>query len=378
MPLRLAGEDGEGATTRVLSLREEEQQFEFTGIEGQPVPSLLRDFSAPVIIRYPYSRDELAFLMAHDRDPFNRWEAAQRLASELLLEHLETGSDDFTGEERFTGACRSVLHDDSADDALCSLMLTLPAENYLTEQLEEVDPVAVHRIRKGLRRHLAEALADDWQRIYAESRRQDGYRITPEAIGRRSLRNLALGYVGLRENARVAELVMQHYREADNMTDTMAALAVLVNSDSALREAALDDFAQRWQHDPLVMDKWFTVQALASREQVLDEVVALLEHPSFSLRNPNKVRALIGAFAHANPAAFHRADGRGYRFIAEQILLLDRLNPQVAARLATSFTRWRRYDEPRQALMRGELERIAGSEKISEDVFEIVHKSLKG
>jgi len=379
IPLKMEGKKSAASeTTRVLSLREQEQHFEFTGIDEEPLPSLFRDFSAPVKVRYPYSREQRAFLMAHDSDPFNRWEAAQQLATELLLERLNSGNTESELDMKFAEACRAVLRADESDAALRALMLTLPGETYLAEQTDQVDPIAVHTVRKTMRRQLAHALEEDWWKFYQRYVQPGPYQITPEAIGRRSLRNLALGYLGVVESEKSVQLAVEHYQGANNMTDSIAALAVLVDSTSHQRSDALADFARRWQHDPLVMDKWFTVQALSSSDQVLDEVVRLMKHDAFSLRNPNKVRALIGAFAHANPAGFHRADGRGYRFVADQVLELDQINPQVAARMATSFTRWRRFDEQRQAMMKRELERISGSAKLSEDVHEIVSKSLNG
>jgi len=380
LPLRLDGEGCESAeTTRVLSLCEEEQVFRFLDVNEEPVPSLLRDFSAPIRLRFPYSRSQRAFLMGHDSDQFNRWEAGQQLACETLLEAL--ASDDETAavlNEEFVAACRTLLRDESSDAALRALALTLPGEGYLAEQLAVIDPAGVRRVREQARRELAGELREEWLAGYARYRQTGGYSIVPEAIGARSLRNLAMAYLGTLGDDELLQMVHAHYLQADNMTDSIAALTTLVNSGSTLRNEVLEDFARRWQHDPLVMDKWFSVQAMATGEQVLDEVVRLMGHPSFNLTNPNKARSLIGAFAHGNPAAFHRGDGQGYRFVAEQVVALDRLNPQVAARLASAFTRWRRFDEQRQSQMRREMERILRIGGLSEDVYEIVSKSLKG
>jgi len=379
LPMKLKGETRSGnQQTRVLELREAEQQFMFEEIGEAPIPSLLRDFSAPVKLSYPYSRAERLTLMAHDGDSFNRWEAAQQLACEQMLAALKQREGAHVFDQEYLEACRMLLLDESSDAALRALALTLPGEGYLAEQLETIDPAAIREVRLLGRAELGAALQNEWRETYTRYRQNGGYTSTPQAIGGRDLRNLAMSYLMTLNDKEHVERCLDHYRSADNMTDAMAALTVLVNHGCEERHGVLDDFAQRWQNDPLVMDKWFTVQAVALHEGVLDDVKRLMDHPSFSLKNPNKVRSLIGAFAHGNPAVFHREDGEGYRFVGGQVVALDRINPQVAARLASVFTRWQRYDSGRQQMMRSELENILAAPGVSEDVYEIASKSLKG
>jgi len=379
LPLSLAGETTDPTqTTRVLELREARQTFVFQNVTASPIPSLLRDFSAPVKLSYQYTNAERAFLMAHDSDSFNRWEAAQQLASEQLVAALANDAAAPVFDNEYLEACRILLQDEQSDAALRALALTLPGETYLAEQLQVADPVAVRRVRLQGRHELGKALQSEWLKTYDRYRQSGSYSCAPEAVGKRSLRNQAMSYLMALEADEHIERCLKHYRSADNMTDAMDALTVLVNRGCEERLEVLEDFAGRWQNDPLVMDKWFTVQAVAMHDGVLGDVQRLMSHPAFSIKNPNKVRSLIGAFAHGNPAAFHREDGEGYRFIGEQVVTLDRLNPQVAARLASVFTRWRRYDAKRQGMMRDELEKIQKVPGLSEDVYEIVSKSLKG
>ncbi|PLY00445.1 MAG: aminopeptidase N [Desulfuromonas sp.] len=365
-------------TNHVLELRDAEQSFVFEGVTEEPIPSLLREFSAPVKLSVDYTRGERAFLMAHDSDSFNRWEAAQQLACELLLEAVTEGKSGPVFDAEFIEACRVLVCDDQSDAALRALALTLPGEGYLSESMAVVDPVAVRRVRQLGRKQLGVALQEEWREVYARYQQGAPYACTPEAIGARSLRNQAMAYLVTLDEQEHVRRCLEHYRQADNMTDAMAAVTVLVNQGCAERQEVLDDFAARWQADPLVMDKWFSVQAVALHDEVLQDVQRLMAHPAFSIKNPNKVRSLIGAFAHGNPGAFHRSDGEGYRFVGEQVVLIDQFNPQVAARLASVFTRWGRYDAPRQEKMRSELERMLAAPRLSEDVYEIASKSLKG
>jgi aminopeptidase N len=256
-------------------------------------------------------------------------------------------------------------------------MLTLPSEAYLGDQMAEVDVDGIHRAREGVKTALAEALRDDFLRIYRASREAGPYDLEPSSIGRRALKNAALAYLVQRGDADAVGLAADQYRAAHNMTDVLAALALLADSDAPTRDEVLADFRARWQHDPLVMDKWFGVQAMARRTDALARVQALMSDPAFSIRNPNKVRALIGTFCAANPVRFHAGDGAGYAFLADRVLELDPLNPQVAARLLRGMARWRRYDRGRQALMRAQLERVAGTQGLSKDAYEIASKSLE-
>jgi len=374
----LAGESAPAGTTRVLPVTAAEQTFCFVNLPAPPVPSLLRGFSAPVRVTFAYAAAELAFLFAHDSDPFNRWEAGQRLATQTLLTMVADiqGSHTPGVPEQFLGAFRTALVDHQADPALLALALTLPSETELAEAMAVADPGVVHAARQRLRQILAESLADDFAAVMAAMHEPGHYQLTAAAIGRRSLKNLCLAYLALLETPEIAKACMAQFEGADNMTDRLAALTCLANSAMPQREAALAAFYQRYQDDPLVVDKWFTVQAASSRGDTLLQVQALTRHPAFTLKNPNRVRALIGAFAHGNPARFHDPSGAGYRFLADRVLELDPLNPQVAARMVGALSRWRRFDARRQAMMSSELERIQAQPGLSPDVAEIVSKSL--
>jgi len=352
-----------GPHERVLSVTEPEQAFEFEVAE-KPVPSLLRGFSAPVALRYPYTDDDLLHLMAHDDDAFNRWEAGQRLAADIILRRK--------GEPpaAYLEAARRALA--GRDHAFAAEMLTLPSETFLAESLEVVDPDALHAARLRLRREMAAALEPDLAAAYRELASDGPYAPEPAAIGRRALRNLCLGYL---VELGLTALADDQFRRADNMTDAMAALGCLANADCPEREPALQAFYEKWQREPLVVDKWLSVQATSRLPDTLARVRQLLAHPAFDLKVPNKVYALVRAFA-ANHVRFHAADGGGYAFLAERVLELDRLNPQIAARMARGFDRWRKFDAHRQSRARAQLERIRDAEGLSRDVAEIVTKAL--
>ena len=376
LPLRLAGEEAPGASTRVLELREPQEVFCFVEVPDRPVPSLLRGFSAPVKVRYGYDHESLMFLMAHDSDGFNRWHAAQLLAQRVILRRVAEPASPLPAG--FIDAFRKALADARPDRALLAEVLTLPGESYLADQMVQVDVDGIHRAREAVKTELANALRTDLLAVHVACTDTGPYDIAPASVGRRSLRNLALGYLMQTPDAQVAGLCLGQYRAEHNMTDVMAALTLIADSELPERDAVLADFRARWQHDPLVMDKWLTVQATARHPQTLSRVQALLGDPAFSIRNPNKVRALIGAFATANPVRFHAADGSGYRFLVDRVLELDPANPQIAARLLRALSRWRRFDPVRQSSMRGELERVAGTTGLSKDVYEIAAKSLEG
>ncbi|MFO7981930.1 MAG: aminopeptidase N [Desulfuromonadales bacterium] len=379
LPLQLTGENRPAEdTTRVLPLREAGQSFTFVGVAQEPILSPLRGFSAPVKLKMEHGRDDLAFRLAHDSDPFNRWEAGQQLSGDILLELVGEfqASRPMVLPPVLVEAFAAALTDQSADPALIAQTLTLPTESFMAEQMKEIDPEAIHEARQFARRELARQLRGEWDLTRQHLKSEQEYSLEPAEMGRRSLKNLALAYLALLEDEPLIEMVMDQFRSADNMTDTISALACLVNSDSDQREEALAAFYYRWQDDPLVVDKWFALQATSSRPDALDQVKKLMEHAAFDIRNPNRVRSLIGAFSHGNPARFHDASGKGYRFLADQVLEIDRLNPQVAARLATVLTRWRRYDPIRSRLMRGQLERFGATPGISRDLGEVVDKAL--
>jgi aminopeptidase N len=279
-------------------------------------------------------------------------------------------------EVGFVDAFAQALNDRQADKALLSEVLSLPSESTLGDQMALVDVQAIHAAREWLKQELATRLREDLLQIYRENQQAGGFDIEHASMARRSLKNLALSYLMQLDDPEIHALAMSQFSEADNMTDVMAALGSLVQVDCAQREQALSAFESRWQDDPLVMDKWFAVQAGSTLPGTLERVKALMAHPAFSMRNPNKVRSLIGVFCSANIAGFHAADGSGYRFLTDQVLTLDALNPQVAARMLRIMSRWRRYDPARQALMKGEFERVLAKQDASRDLFEIASKSV--
>ncbi len=378
LPLQMAGEKSPQGTSRTLQVSAAEQTFNFINVLVAPLPSLLRDFSAPVKLHYLYSRQGLAFLLAHDSDSFNRWEAGQRLATEVILEMIADIGNSSEPEvpEDFMSAFRSALTDQAADPALLALALTLPGEMELAEAMSIADPAAIHTARQTLRKVLAVELEVEFTAVMKVLQDKGLYSLEPQAIGRRSLKNLCLNYLTLLDHPEMQKDCFEQFVEADNMTDRMAALTCLVHNCLPKWEEALAAFYHQFQDDPLVVDKWFSLQATSPWQETLDKVRELMEHPAFTMRNPNRVRALVGAFAHGNPVSFHDLSGAGYEFIADRVLELDILNPQVAARMVAPLSRWRRYDDKRQSLMRAQLDRIQGQANLSADVGEIVQKSL--
>jgi len=377
IPLQLDGEAASAGTDRVLSVRQSEERFVFTNVPVPPVPSLLRRFSAPVILGFPYTEADLTHLMARDADPFNRWEAGQRLATGILLRGIEAHRAGRTAEvpRAFVDAFARVLRDGPQDPAFAAEALGLPSETYLAEQIEVVDPDAIHAVRVHFRRELARALREELAQAYASLKIAGPYSPDARSAGQRALRNLALGYLMELESPEGDALAAEQFASADNMTDRMAALAVLANSRSPARDPALERFYDAWRHEPLVVDKWLAVQATSRLPDTLARVGRLLHHEAFDLRNPNKVYALIRAFC-SNHVRFHAADGAGYGFAADRVLELDPLNPQIAARIARAFDRWRKFDAGRQAHARAALERIRAQAGLSKDVAEVVTKAL--
>ncbi|HYD70915.1 aminopeptidase N [Azospirillum sp.] len=378
LPLALKGEAEPGGTSRVLHVTEAEQVFEFTGVPARPVPSLLRGFSAPVTLKTDASDEDLTFLMAHDSDAFNRWEAGQTLATRILLKLVEDrqAGRDMALPDGFVRAVAAILEDAGRDPAFAAQALVLPAESYLATRMAVIDPVAIHEVREFARRTLAERLRERWLATYRANASNEPFSVDAAAIGRRALKNVGLAYLMALEDGEAVGLCLGQFHGAAGMTDVIAALQFLAGSNAAERADALASFYERWKGDPLVVDKWFTVQATSSRPDTLAEVTRLLDHPAFEIRNPNKVYALIGAFAGGNPVRFHEADGAGYAFLADQVLRLDPMNPQVASRLMGPFSRLKRFDAARQEQMRTQLRRIVAQPGLSPDVFEVASKSL--
>ena len=378
LPLQLDHEKKAQVGSRTLELTEAEQTFTFVNLSVAPVPSLLRDFSAPVKVHYAYDREDLTFLFAYDSDAFNRWEAGQRLATDLLLEMVgdirAKRAAEVPGD--FLAAFRSALQDREADPALLSLALTLPGEVELAEAMGVADPGAIHAARQTLRKTLALELKEELTAVLGAMQDNGLYSLNSQAIGRRSLKNLCLGYLALLDTPSIQQNCFDRFVDADNMTDRMAALTCLVHNRLPRWEEALAAFYHQFETDPLVVDKWFTLQATSPHPETLTEIERLMAHPDFTMRNPNRVRSLVGAFAQGNPVRFHDLSGAGYVFLADRVIELDILNPQVAARLVSPLSRWRRYDSERQDMMKVQLERIQLQENLSTDVREIVGKSL--
>lgn len=373
LPLQLEGEDEARPGTRVLDVKQDEQTFVFINVPEEPVPSLLRGFSAPVKLEYDWRDDQLAFLMANDSDSFCRWEAGQTLAERLFRQLIaaQAAGRALALPETFVAAFRAVLKDHAADPALRALMLGLPSEAEILEMVDVADPAIIHQVRDFVLDHLAEALRGEWHEAYQLNQTRE---YKPEDAGKRDLKNRALQMLTRLNVAWPAEAARKQALEADNMSDQMGAMLALRDHDGEERDECYTAFAARWQRDALVMDKFFMLVASSQLEGTLSHVRAAMEHPAFSLKNPNKARALIATFGN-NMAHFHAEDGSGYRFLADQVLALDAINPQVASRIVRAFNRWKKLEPHRQALMKAELERMLAS-PLSKDVYEIVYKNL--
>lgn len=363
----------------VLELRKAEETIVFKHVAHKPIPSLLRGFSAPVVLNFPYTREQLAFLVKYDVDGFNRWDAGQRLAQEVIFDAMRSIQ---AGEPPVLDSTLLDVFDyllkipGRADRAVLAEMLRLPSEAYLSGQLTQVDIDAIHEGRAFIESALAEQLHFHWQALYESNVISADYEPTFEQISRRALKNVALSYLCATGNEAAFQLADQQFKAGRNMTDVRAALTQLVHRNAGERAtAALKAFEARWSHDPLVMDQWLTLQATQPHTDALDHVKALMKHPSFSLRNPNRVRALIGAFSQQNHINFHRQDGEGYALLADIVVQLNKSNPEIAARLVLPLTRYQRLDEARQKMMRGVLEGIR-NQSLSRNLYEVIEKAL--
>ncbi len=380
--LHLEGEAMPIGHNTVLVLSEPVQTFTFVHVPADPVPSLLRGFSAPVVLEAELGDDALFTLLAHDLDPFNRWEAAQKLALRRMLAAVQ-GNGHVEVDARFIDAFRAILRHPELDAAFKELVLTLPSEAYVAEQLVVVDPQRIHEVREGLKLQLAHALHEDWAWAYEHHQDTGGYSPDPVSAGRRALTNLALSMLVLHDTVRGNPIwtgkAFQRFKDAANMTDRLGALAALVHAHSDLAQAALDRFHALFKDEALVIDKWFALQASASEKngQVFARCKALLQHPDFTLRTPNRARSLLMALCQMNPAAFHRTDAAGYVFWADRVIEIDSINPQLAARLARSLDHWRRLAEPYRSAAREAIARVAAKTELSDDVREIVTRALQ-
>ena len=378
MELTLDGESH--GTTAVLGFDRAEAAYTFTGVNAKPVPSILRNFSAPVRLTTNLTQDDLLFLMANDSDAFNRWEAGQTLLRNLCLDLIKGGEGAFKMDDAITAAMRTILagaKGPDADKAFIARAMMVPSEGELSDILEEgtVDPALVHAARKFVMTTLATELRDDLEATIAANSAEK-YSNEPADRAARSLKNTCIGYLSYLDAPEIAAMTYARFGAADNMTDKIAALSALSGKNCDERVKALDEFYTEWSHDPLVMNKWLGIQAASSLPGNLANVVALMDGPAFDIKNPNKVYSLIGGFC-ASSNNFHAADGSGYEFLADVVLELDDLNGQVASRMVGAFTRWRKYEPTRASAMRAQLERILAKDGLSENVFEIVSKSLE-
>ncbi len=384
IPIKLAlldssGKDYDlGLENQLIVLTEAEQSVSFENITEKPIPSLLRGFSAPVKLEYNYTTADYLFLMKHDSDEFNRWNAIQQLAKSVLLDMLEQHKkgEAYGLQHDIIEAYQQVLNNDELDTALRAEALALPSQMELVEASQPADPQAIFDVRELMSKTLANTLRMDFEANYTSLEDKGEYQIDHASIGRRSLRNVCLSYLSYVDDESTTEMIYQQFKQANNMTDQLAALHCLSNIQGEKPEKAVKEFHDQWKHDSLVMDKWFMAQATSKRCDALDTVKALMEHDLFDIRNPNKVRSLINAFASGNPVNFHAEDGSGYEFIADQVIALDKLNPQVASRLVRSLMNWKHYEAGRSEKMKQQLKRISEEENLSKDVAEIVQKSL--
>jgi aminopeptidase N len=385
IPVKIGLLDASGKELKIenslLHLKSGSEVFEFENIHSKPIPSLLRDFSAPVKINYEYSDEALQVLFKHDADDFNRWEAGQKYGINTLLSLVRDHQSGkrFILPQDFIASFRHILSTQQDDKMLLVEMLMLPSEKYLAEQMQVIDPEAIHEAREFLNLEIAKANKDLFLKLYQQNHEAGKpYEFNMEEAGKRQLKNVCLYYLMRLPETDYQQLAMDQFQQAlnDNMTDTMGGLNALCQVAGKFREKALANFYQTWQANALVVDKWFSLQAMAKLPDTLAQVRKLMQHPAFDIKNPNKVYALIGAFSHGNLNQFHVASGAGYEFLAEIVLELDSLNPQIAARMVSPLINWKRYDTKRQKLMRQQLEVIAANKKLSKDVYELVSKSL--
>ena len=363
----------------IFQLTEKEQVLVFADIKEEPVPSLLRDFSAPVKLNYDYSRDQLMFLMQHDTDGFNRWDAGQNLALDVIYQIMQqlAEGDEPTVDARLITAYRTVLKRDDIDYSMLAKMLLLPSVSYIAETQDVIDIQAISQARSHVQSVLAEALAKDLAALYQRLNVEQEYLPEPEQMAQRGLKNAALSYLLKTDHKKYCDLAMEQFEKSDNMTDSMAALASLVNSEhKSQAEVALTSFYKKWQAEPLVVNQWLAVQAGSAEYGTVENINKLLEHEAFDIKNPNKVRSVIGAFAGQSLTNFHALDGSGYQLVADKIILLNRLNPQIASRLVAPLSKWRRYVDCQGQQMKQQLQRIMSEENLSKDVYEVVSKSL--
>ncbi|MCG8471883.1 MAG: aminopeptidase N, partial [Desulfobacterales bacterium] len=376
LPLVLEGEDGKNAPTeRVLDFASNMESFRFVGLTQEPVPSLFRGFSAPINKRIAYTQEELIFLLAHDTDAFNRWDAAQQLFADTILsmvEELSKGKT-LTLSPALIDAVRETLTHPSLDKALIAQALSLPSEIELGDRMKRIDVEGIHAAREFVANTLAKTLHEEFKAVYLACSNSGPYTLDSDAMARRRLKGVCLSFLARVE---APDFCFEAFASSSNMTDELAGLSTLAGLSCDKKKEALSRFYETWKDDTLVLDKWFTAQAVSKAPGTLEQVLELKKHPAFEMKNPNKVRALIGAFCQANPFHFHRKDGKGYDLLADTVIALNEINPSIAARMAGGFNRWKRYDDGRQALIKERLDRILATENLATGVYEIVSRAL--
>ncbi len=363
--------------TKILHLKEKKQKFTFNNINEKPVPSLLRNFSAPVDLQTDLTDDDIAFLMVHDSDGFNKWEAGQIYALRTLQHMMDNNLSD--APQKYLNSIEALLNkalDDRSDKALMARALSLPDFQAIASRQDVIDPDIIDKARNDLKKSIKQNFKSLLEQIYNQNTDKDEFKITAEAMGQRALRNIALGYLTTTNGTGCASVATEHFMMADNMTDRMAALNAIITNKNADRTAILQQFYDEFKGYPLVIDKWFGAQASANRTDIFDVLETLKSHHDFSMTNPNRVRSLFGAFAMNNPVMFHKQSGEGYKFLKDAIIELNTINPQIAARMVTPFREWSRYTPDRQEKMKAALNEILEIDNISPNVFEVVSKSL--
>lgn len=376
MPLCLDGEAEADLLERVLDFKGAEQTFRFKGLKGRPTVSAFRGFSAPIKLKMERSPEELGFLLARDTDAFNRWDAGQQLAARAILSAMDDADDAGSTAALLVDAFKQVLCGHWDDLSYLSLLIGLPSEDYLGTLIEVPDPVRIHEAREAIRRNVSQKLALTFLELYEQHHQDDYNQFDAPAIGRRRLKNICLEYLAAADNSASHDLAYSQFVSARSMTDRMAALTVIVNAQHPRKSECLERFFDQWKGEDLVVGKWFSVQATCRLAGTLDAVKRLTTHPAFDLHTPNHVRSLIGAFCQSNPSQFHAQGGEGYEFLADKVIVLNSINPQIAARMLTSLAAWKRFDPTRQQEMRRAIERVAKVGDLSPDVFEVASKAL--
>lgn len=360
--------------TRILHLKEKEQSFIFENITEKPTPSILRNFSAPVKLYSDLTDSDLVFLMAHDSDGFNRWDAGQTYLQRLILKNSAAKSSDIP--QSLLDTFGALIHDSKTDKALVAKALALPSDTYLSQLMDVVDVDGLHAAKKAIAEKIGKSYMADLEKLYHDNNETAAYQPSPAQVGRRRLKSTALRYIQSGNEAKAVALAFAQYNAATNMTDKVSALSVLTDSATPERQKAFEHFYKDWKSEPLVLDKWFSLQAIADRNDAVESVSQLTAHADFTYKNPNRLRSLMGAFSFNNMKWFHRADGAGYKLLADTVIKVNGINPSTAARLLTPMRQWKRFDVTRKNLMEAELKRILSEKDISNDVYEIVSKSL--